>query len=67
MTNLERFDVIEETLMNIQHRIGCYNGERYCGCRGDCHYMAYDGVGDSYCTIDAMLDDVYKELELYNN
>ncbi len=63
MTNIEKFDMVNDLLIEIQHKQSCYKNDKFTGnCMCDCKYMACTDAGDSFCMIDAILDEVYREL-----
>ena len=66
MTNTEKFDMVNDLLTEIQHKQSCYKNDRFTGnCNCDCRYMAYTDSGDSFCMIDAILDETYRDFGLW--
>ena len=58
MTREEKFDIVNDLLLEIQHWQPC----KHHACNVDCKYMAYEESGDGFCMIDGILDEVYREL-----
>ena len=66
MTNTEKFDMVNDLLTEIQHMQSCYRNDRFTGnCNCDCRYMACTDSGDSFCMIDAILDETYRDFGLW--
>lgn len=66
MTNIEKFDMLNDLLMEVQHKQSCYKDNRFTGnCTCDCKYTACTDSGDSFCIIDAILDETYRDFKLW--
>lgn len=66
MTNTEKFDMVNDLLTEVQHMQSCYKNDRFTGnCNCDCRYMACTDSGDSFCMIDAILDEAYRDFGLW--
>ena len=66
MSNVEKFNTLNDLLIDIQHRQTCFNDGKFTGnCLSDCRYTACTDDGDSFCMIDAILDETYREFRLW--
>ena len=59
MTRVEKYNMLHDLLLEIQHWQPC---KKHHACNINCKYMVYEEGGDSFCMIDGILDEVYREL-----